>query len=340
MNERFQNNYDFLRVFAAVCIMYYHSFALVGVDEREPLFRLTEGRMNVSFIGLCIFFAISGYLIAKSAINSPTLINYLWKRLLRIQPLLIVLCILTVTCLGLAFTSLSAGEYFTTGATWTYFRNIFPAFGIQFSLPGVFSGMPDSGVNGSLWTLIIEERLYLFMCIIFFFGRKSAKSFIVIVILLNALYLGNRFLFKSQLVPYLAGYSFIFYLLFLNAAVLYLSKLNISKHPSLIFIAGVLLFGLATSFQVLNFLYVYAAPLMVNGVAYFRGWLNKAGQFGDFTYGLYVFAFPVQNALISRWQLTDPYLVFVLTLIIVLPMAVLSWHLLEKRCLRLKQLLR
>ncbi|MGN6531342.1 MAG: acyltransferase family protein, partial [Ginsengibacter sp.] len=155
-NERFQNNYDFLRLFAACSIMFYHSFSLLRKIHEEPVYELTNGRINFGFVGLSIFFCISGYLIAKSAVRSPTIINYLWKRLLRVQPLLIITCILTVF-ICVFFTNFSAKDYFLNPGTWSYFRNVMPVFGLQFTLPGVFvHNIAENGVNGSLWTLILE----------------------------------------------------------------------------------------------------------------------------------------------------------------------------------------
>ena len=112
VKERFQNNYDFLRIFAALTIIFFHSFALLLKTKQEPLVRLSGGRINFSFIGLSIFFCISGYLIARSAVRSPTLGNYLWKRLLRIQPLLILTCFLTVFILGPFVTEISLSQIF------------------------------------------------------------------------------------------------------------------------------------------------------------------------------------------------------------------------------------
>src|SRR5690606_35773417 len=107
VKERFRNNYDFLRIFAAFCIIFCHSFALLAKQNEEPLNQITSNRVNFSLIGLSIFFCISGYLIAKSAVKSPTPLNYLWKRFLRIQPLLIVLCLFTIFIIGPIFTKLS-----------------------------------------------------------------------------------------------------------------------------------------------------------------------------------------------------------------------------------------
>ena len=128
--ERFKNNYDFLRIFAACCIIFYHSFALLAKENEEPLNQITNRRVDFSLIGLSIFFGISGYLIAKSAVRSPTVLNYLWKRFLRIQPLLIVTCFFTIFLIGPIFTERSLIGYFSDGNTYAYFRNIMPLFGV------------------------------------------------------------------------------------------------------------------------------------------------------------------------------------------------------------------
>ena len=175
LKERFSNNYDFLRIFAALCIIFYHSFALLARDNEDPLNQITNGRVDFSLIGLSIFFCISGYLIAKSAVKSATPVNYLWKRFLRIQPLLIVLSFFTIFFIGPIFTKIPLSEYFLNGNTYAYFRNVMPLFGIQFTLPGVFTELYDKGVNGSLWTLIVEERLYLLMTIVFLYKKDKAN---------------------------------------------------------------------------------------------------------------------------------------------------------------------
>ncbi|MDP4286290.1 MAG: acyltransferase, partial [Bacteroidota bacterium] len=219
VKERFQNNYDFLRLFAACCIIFFHSFGLLGKMAAEPLVQITKGRINFSFVGLSIFFCISGYLIAKSVVKSPTIANYLWKRLLRIQPLLIVTCFLTVFLLGPFFTSVPLKTYFSHFETYSYFRNILPVFGLQFTLPGVFShSLTDKGVNGSLWTLIVEERMYLIMTVVFLYKKDKSAYFIALIILLNVFYLVNRYFFYGEMFPVFSGEAFFYALLFLNSA--------------------------------------------------------------------------------------------------------------------------
>lgn len=339
--ERFRNNYDFLRVFAALCIMFSHSFGLLNNYENEPLRVMTGGRFNFSFIGLCIFFSISGFLIAKSAERSSSLIHYLWKRFLRIQPLLFVVCFVSVLVIGPFFTSLSPGDYFLNVNSWTYFRNILPVFGAQFTLPGVFvNNIADHGVNGSLWTLIVEERLYLIIGV-FILLRKSRFIFLVFLILpVNILYLANRLFFSSSLIPYLESSPFFYALLFLNSAGLYFLRINLSKNHEwyLLISAGLIFIG--AYYPVLDFIYFFAIPVFINSLATIRGVLNKTGKFGDFTYGIYVFAFPVQQMLIALGIVWEPYHLFFYTSALVVPLAVISWHLLEKRALSLKNLVK
>jgi len=334
--ERFKNNYDFLRIFAAFCIIFYHSFALLAKADQDPLNQITKGRVNFSLIGLSIFFCISGYLIAKSAVKSPTPVNYLWKRFLRIQPLLIVLCFFTVFLIGPIFTKLSLSGYFLNGNTYAYFRNVMPLFGIQFSLPGVFTELYDKGVNGSLWTLIVEERLYLLMTVIFLYKKDKSNYLAFLILLLNILYIVNRYWFSGEMIPYLSQSAFFYALLFLNSAALYLLKIRFGKKQAVYILIGFACIIIGILFPHINVLYCIAFPLLVNSLAAIKGKLNFAGKYGDFTYGTYVFSFPVQQIIISK-GIVNPYFLFFFTIAIVFPLAILSWKFIESPFLSLKR---
>jgi peptidoglycan/LPS O-acetylase OafA/YrhL len=115
---------------------------------------------------------------------------------LRIQPLLLFVCLISFFVLGPLVTSLNKLEYFKNPATWTYFRNVFPATGIQFTLPGVFTNnIGEAGVNGSLWTLVVEERLYLLVGLFFIIKKNVRKYFTTFVVFLNLLYLLHKTFF-------------------------------------------------------------------------------------------------------------------------------------------------
>jgi peptidoglycan/LPS O-acetylase OafA/YrhL len=336
LNKRDWNNYDFLRLFAAICITYSHSFNNI-TNYIEPLFYLSAGGIKIGDIGLLIFFSISGYLIAKSAVTSSSVKNYFWKRILRIQPLLIIVCILTVFLLGPFFTTLTIEQYFSNINSWTYFRNIFPLTGMQFTLPNVFSNYAgETGVNGSLWTLVVEERLYLLLGIIFLKPKFNKFSLYLVAGICNFFYLMN-IIFQPDAVPYLNTISGFYTILFLNASVLFLLELDFNKNLIKYLSISFLFCLISVIYPAFVFLQLFAFPVFIVSIAQIKGILNKAGRYGDFTYGIYVFSFPIQQMLNSvKLVKENPYKLFLLTIIIVLPLSALSWHLVEKNFLRLK----
>ncbi len=256
------------------------------------------------------------------------------------QPLLILVCILTVFVVGPIFTNLTSKEYFGNSETWTYFRNIFPATGIQFFLPGVFTGnIHADGVNGSLWTLIVEERLYLIVSVFFLF-KKQQRVFALLMIMVNILFGFKGILFHGAIAEYLSGSPAFYAMVFLNAGLLYQLDFDFkSILKSNLAWLTIPLVAISFVFPLLQFLQVLLIPFCVVLIAQVSALTNKAGKWGDFTYGVYIFAFPVQQMLIAENILVhNPYNLFLVTMAIVLPLSALSWHLLEKRCLNYKKL--
>jgi len=337
--ERGTNNFDFLRVLAALLIAFSHSYALLNRYNVEPFMLATHHRYDGSFIALGIFFAISGFLITKSVVHSGSLLQYAWKRFLRIQPLLIVVCLLSIFIIGPLFSNLNTASYFSNATTYTYLRNIFPATGIQFGLPGVFEhNLKENGVNGSLWTLIIEERLYVFTAIVFWLHRKFKKTYIALIVFYNLLYVWNNHVVYFSSSNFLNGQSAYYALLFLNAGLLYLSGYDFkNKSTGLSLFMACLLLGAALIFPAIGYFQLWFIPLAVILFSYRKLPTNKAGKWGDFTYGIYIFSFPVQQMLIAFTQGNlKPLQLFAYTVAICLPLAILSWHLLEKKMLTLK----
>jgi peptidoglycan/LPS O-acetylase OafA/YrhL len=249
----------------------------------------------------------------------------------------VVLCILTVFFLGPIFTSFSLPEYFRHSQTWSYFRNIFPLTGLQFHLPGVFNNYTgEKGVNGSLWTLIIEERLYLILALVYFIPGRSKWLVYLLTLIFNSWYLLSTIINLTSF-PTINNIAGFYSVIFLNAGALYLMSIEFSKKRSIFLVAGILLFLLPTIYPLFSYLLVIAIPILVIAIANIKCGLNKAGKYGDFTYGIYVFSFPVQQMLSSAQLFkNNPYIQFLVTLVIVFPFAITSWHLLEKRVLRYK----
>jgi peptidoglycan/LPS O-acetylase OafA/YrhL len=340
INQRSNNNFDFLRILGALCTIFTHSFGLLGLYNKEYLAVLSDHRISFGYVGLCIFFSVSGYLIAKSAVTSTSFINYLWKRFLRVQPLLIVVCLLSVFIVGPVFTSLSQATYFENLSSYTYFRNIMPVFGIQYSLPGVFKDTIGSkSINGSMWTLVVDERLYLFVGILFLMKHKSKSLFLWLVGILNMIFFLKTFIFHKQMLSYLNGLDVLYALIFLNAACYFLLSIDFTKisRSVLYFFGGLLVLSVTLYIPFTESILVLVTPFLIIMVAHLKGFLNHAGRYGDFTYGIYIFSFPVQQILITMKLADTPIKLFFLTLAIVLPLAIVSWHLLEKKMMLLKQ---
>lgn len=328
------NHFLLLRNLAALCIVFTHSFYLSGHGKQELLMLVTNGRCDFSFIGLSIFFSISGYLIAKSALTSSSYKNYLWKRFLRIQPLLIVVTLLTIL-IGAFFTSLSATAYFTHIETYTYLRNIMPVFGVQFHLPQVFThNILEPGVNGSLWTLVVEERLYLLMLLLFLFKPYHKKIMIGLIVGCNVRYGIAYFLGKPNGYISLPSSTIFYTTLFLNAALFYVANINFAKYANRFFAIGMLILLVCNVMPIAKCIMVLALPFTIVSAAHVKFKQIPYFQFADYTYGIYIISFPIQQILVRKnIAISNPYLFFLTTMVIVLPMAVVSWHFFEKKVL-------
>lgn len=103
------NNFDFLRLLGALLVIISHSYALT-LAGKDPLFQLT-GSEPFSFLGVAMFFVISGFLITQSGHYDPTR-HFIWKRFLKIIPGLIGVSLFTVFILGPVVTTVPIKEYF------------------------------------------------------------------------------------------------------------------------------------------------------------------------------------------------------------------------------------
>ncbi len=153
-----QNNFNALRLIAAVMVLVSHCFALTG--RTEPFASLSG--QTLGELGVSIFFAISGFLIAKSWDTDPAPWRYALKRALRLLPALIVAVLVTALIVGPVVTTLSPSSYFANLGVYRYMAENSVLDTINGRLPGVFvhNVYPDA-VSGSLWTLPVEATAYV-----------------------------------------------------------------------------------------------------------------------------------------------------------------------------------
>lgn len=163
----YKNNIGSLRFIGAFLVLFGHGFtlstgkAIVHDPVSHYLMPYTPFHKALPGIGVMMFFVLSGYLITASFQRRKNIVDYCVGRILRIYPALVVAVFFCVL-IGLCFTTLSTIEYLTHQGTWRFLlQNNILIYGISSRLPGVFAELPwQYGINGSLWTLPIELKMY------------------------------------------------------------------------------------------------------------------------------------------------------------------------------------
>jgi len=307
------NSFDLLRLLAAAAVIFHHVSPLSGAPVRR-FFSTDFGELGVG-----VFFVISGYLVTASWRRAPHLGAFLKKRVLRIEPALIVSVALTALLLGAAVTTLPLTDYFRRPQVWLYVLRNALLYPVTYELPGVFAQnpLPDT-VNGSLWTLRLEFSCYLLVAALglarLLTTRVVAGLAVVAGAVFVVLHIARPDLSTGPL--RLADIAALNGFLFLAGGFL-----NLRDRPVPVWIA-VLLAPL-----ILTPAWIFGLPALVIVV----GSLRSVRLPADISYGLYIYAFPLQQVLAAHGRLT-----FVSALAATIPFAIASWFLVEKPALRLK----
>lgn len=339
--------FDALRVVLALSILWYHSFVIVGSMHEvghSPLWFFSYMRMPM-------FFALSGFLVAASALRT-SLIQFLLNRLCRIIPALAVCVALSALLLGALYTTLPLPDYFTHPLFYRYFANII--LWTQYTLPGIFPDHPSHGVvNLSIWSLPFE-----YVCYAFIFASMALKTrgyhpqavfalaLLMLLLPVAAQELGhtgaNR---KTQFT--LLNYAFftrgsLLFPSFLLGACLYWWRYRIPYSRALA--AGCMVFCFAMGalgsekwrhYYLLN---LFSVPVLAYLTAFIGCTrLPKLPFFstGDYSYGIYLYGYPIQQAIFSSFPAARHWLPhYGLSLLFVVAAAVLSWHFVEKPIVR------
>jgi peptidoglycan/LPS O-acetylase OafA/YrhL len=325
------NNLTALRWLAALMVLYGHAFVFLG--QHEPLFL---GMMPLGPLGVWIFFCISGYLIMQSWTHDPHLLRFMAKRALRIFPALTVCILLSILVLGPALTTLELGAYFKSPITWGYLDNIW--LYITYQLPGVFAtNKVPHAVNGSLWSLPVEYFMYLVVAI---FGLLKVPrwTWALLALAMIALSITWARVSPDMLVIYRTDVRQVVICgtYFVVGAAFY--RYQMARFFNLSSVGALTLLWLCLSasadFFILGSWFIL--PFITLGFGLASGaWLSKLTRF-DYSYGIYIYAFPVQQTLVYLYpqQTVGEHLLFAGLITILL--AGLSWHLIEKRALSYK----
>jgi peptidoglycan/LPS O-acetylase OafA/YrhL len=340
------NNFNLLRFLAAFAVLFSHSYSLVlGVDPiREPFTQRIH--FTLGGVAVDVFFVISGFLVTASLLRLDDFKEFFRARALRILPALLPMALLLACVLGPVFTSEPLGRYFAHGDVYTFiFKNATIVAGLQFTLPGVFEHAPFPGtVNGSLWSLPLEIRCYLGIALLGFLVRRfaggSARRFtgwmvalaLFLLVAFWALHESSRWQALNRTTDFR-----LFYMFASGAAFHALRECIRMEHWIAVSLAAALAAVVAFAPGCFFWIYPLVVGYLVLYAAYVPGGvLRQFNRLGDYSYGIYIYAFPVQQALVAASPgISVGELIAGASAATLVP-AVLSWHLVEKPALRRK----
>jgi peptidoglycan/LPS O-acetylase OafA/YrhL len=318
-----KNNYDFIRFIAATLVMFSHSYPLSG-KETELFVRLSQGQETFGGLGVAIFFIISGYLVSQSYENSVNIGIFLRKRMLRIFPGLFVVIMLSSFVLGPMVTTLPIGEYFQDKLTYRYLTTA-SLWTIYYQLPGVFQSNIYSGaVNGSLWSLPFEFSFYLIVM-----GLGFTR------ILENRFLSTALFLLLCVLAP-IAGLGFKLFVYFSTGMMFYIYRNYIPLDGTYMTICTIIIISSIYMGKGYKQVFPFCGAYMIFWTVYNPNIkLHGFARYGDFSYGMYIYAFPIQQLVTYLWGGTMiPWQHFIISFGIVFICAAFSWHIVEKPVMR------
>jgi peptidoglycan/LPS O-acetylase OafA/YrhL len=289
---------------------------------------VTGGQTILGLVGVFAFFTISGYLISQSWEQTASPLVFLAKRALRIFPGLIVCLVVCVFVIGLAITRLPAGAYLSRPEPYLFLAHN-ALLEVEFNrLPEVlfWNGNIGGIVNGPLWSLPCEALLYLMLCglgVCRLLRLPVALAMLAAGIVCLGLdtsgeTIGSTFWLMGFFAAGMCAYRLRQAGLFAPRwAWLALSGLVVSV-PAHVFVPAFPVFG--------SYLILYVALDRRLPVV-------PAARFGDLSYGLYIYGWPIEQCVVYAFDGAAPWwAVFGIAAPVTAAVAFVSWHLVEKRC--------
>jgi peptidoglycan/LPS O-acetylase OafA/YrhL len=323
------NNFDALRLIFASMVVLYHEGILSQAKSLDWCLHV-----SASF-AVQAFFVVSGFLVTMSFENSSSAKSYALKRLRRITPAYIVVII--VAALGLStLSTLPLNAYFGNREFWRYlgFNLMLSNFSAP-NLPGVFQSNFTTVVNGSLWTIKIEVAFYCLVPFIVWAIRRAGAFKVLGIIFIasivwklgfNAAATATGMEIYGKLAKQLPGQM----CFFAGGAWAYYRTRDGSSIRGLIAAIGVMAYALTD-----GWFYEITAPFAVTALVYWAAIagprLPAAAKHGDFSYGVYLYHFPLIQTFVAlglyQWS---PLAGWMVSVAVVVFCAIVSWRLVER----------
>jgi peptidoglycan/LPS O-acetylase OafA/YrhL len=320
-----RNSLNFLRLVLALAVIVSHTWPIGGYGPDPRIAGEKLGTWAVAG-----FFAISGYLIANSR-RHLSMSTFLTRRVLRIYPGYLVCLVVVAVLLAPLSVAIGPGSIQWSDAVSYIDHNIFLKV-FQDGIHDTLSQTPYGPAwNGSLWTLIYEFLCYLAIGVLLCFAARWHRALAVAAFVVTAaVWVADR---HSE--GMVASFAFLGAIFFAGSVIAVFAE----RIPADWRIAVAAVAIAAVSSEAHGIPWLGAFP-----IAYLCLWLGirlpfpMIGSVNDISYGVYIYAFPVQQlimVMLGRHRLPVGALVLV-AVAGTIPFAVASWFLVEKRALALK----
>jgi peptidoglycan/LPS O-acetylase OafA/YrhL len=332
------NSFNLVRLVAALLVVLYHTaiHAPLGAGP-DPVSALLLPVADAGAIAVDVFFVLSGLFITQSWMRDPNVARFLARRAARLVPGLLACLALTTTVAVLFFSDAGAARladpatwrYIFNGAALHWLRYIIPPQ--ELALPGVLGGQP---LNGPLWTVYWEGRMYVMVALIGFAAIMPMRRWMMAMSLLLAL---CAFEFPRVLAGYV--WEARLWSLFLCGMLLQTLATGVRFGIRQFAVACALLAlnstrWLAVEGQTLTLVgVILAAVTLALWVGSSRALRWRHLQKHDYSYAIYIYHWPVMLMLKSMLPPMGMWSMLIATLAVVLPLSILSWHCVESPAL-------
>lgn len=331
-----RNSFNLVRLLAALSVIFSHSFLIpVAPQALEPLATLTP--FNLSQHAVNAFFVLSGLTLAQSIVLKPHVARFAIARVLRIVPALVGYGIVFAFIIGPIATTSPMWEYWVDLHTWIYAPSVLLFF--QHAMPphGIFTNVPLAGsINNPLWTIKYEIFAYIALGVTSLIGILRSRDAVILSV---AILFGLLVVFNAESDHGLWGALYQvarFGFCFMMGVLAYFYRERVPV--SFIFLPITLAVAFALRGTILEkhaFILLVAHLVIVLGALRF-GLLTRWTRTSDISYGVYIYGWPTQQLIVSLLDGTGIVVLLSLSFLIVPILGYLSWHIIEKPALALK----